>query len=48
MSSLGQRNLNLSVESTDGQEEGESKDIKVKYRSWYELKKKADTPKHVK
>jgi hypothetical protein len=48
MSSLGQRNPNLSVESTNGQKEGELEDIKVKYLSWYELKRKVDTHKHVK
>jgi hypothetical protein len=30
MSNLGQKNPNLSVESTDGQKEGELEDIKVK------------------
>jgi hypothetical protein len=48
MSNLGQKNPNLSVESTDGQKEGELEDIKVKYCSWYELKRKVDTREHVK
>jgi hypothetical protein len=48
MSSLSQKNPNLNAKSIDGQEEGESKDIKVKYHSWYELKRKANTGKCVK
>jgi hypothetical protein len=48
MSNLSQRNPNLNAENTNGQKEGELEDIKVKYCSWYELKRKVDTHEHVK
>jgi hypothetical protein len=33
MSNSSQRNPNLNVKNIDGQEEGESEDIKIKYHS---------------